>query len=655
MPNGQPRRCLDALESRGRSSASGPQCPARGARAHGRLVSRRARRGGTPDSGAPCAAAARATRQGGSRPSRRARPLSGEAASSSERRRAVDRGRAPRRRAAQRLALLPGRRPDLLLHDRLGRRPRSPAGDRDRVRLVAARGARRGGRRAELPRALPRHRRDPGAAAAPARARRVLRDRPSGCSAAGLARLGAVAWIVAPYAVDPALRRPLPRPLGRSDPPPAPRPLRRWATSPRWSARAVPRTCCSATSTRPAGRRLPSPASSRASRSGLKPSTGLFLAGARGRRRLRAPAAWAAAFVLGARARRSDTRVWKYRGLGNLPCSQLVRDERARAGRSAGPRRRERYPQVRQPRLEHLEQKSRRDPRVLLEQPARRVDPDRRRDSARCGGPRPKRRLARRLARRLRHRQGHTRRGLGRHGVVLAAAQPRLAGLPVARRLDPRARADPRPARLDRHAAAPRPRRLSAHVLGRGRRARLLPLVVRRVRSRATSVQPRPDATTGANLYLPVDPSFHVDATAAGGAVTLSWRGPRPAACGRRTSSCARRRPAAPDDALGCDRRTGASAARSHDGVSATAAAPFVDRPGPGRWVYRVAQAASYTGRPSEGDPLVYSEPVTVRVATADRPPSAARARRGARAAAPAGRSRRSAGRARSSSGATRG
>jgi hypothetical protein len=140
----------------------------------------------------------------------------------------------------------------------------------------------------------------------------------------------------------------------------------------------------------------------------------------------------------------------------------------------------------------------------------------------------------------------------------------------------------------------------------------LLPLVV-------VAALPRDVAHHGVqdhvrNLYIPVDPSFALDATVRGQSVRLTWRGP--ATGGVRPTYLVFRAPTTgnfPKDGLVCDTspvptcQIGMAEVGYHR-------SSYIDRPGPGPWVYRVAQAADYTGAEGTGDPLVLSTPVRVRV-----------------------------------------
>ena len=116
------------------------------------------------------------------------------------------------------------------------------------------------------------------------------------------------------------------------------------------------------------------------------------------------------------------------------------------------------------------------------------------------------------------------------------------------------------------------------------------------------------------NLYVPVDSSFTVNATVKGQNVVLTWRGP--ATGGVRPTYLVFRGPTVgdfPKDGLLCDTSPVPTCliAMAELGYHRSS---YVDRPGPGPWVYRVAQAADYTGAEGVGDPLVFSTPVRVRV-----------------------------------------
>ena len=215
-PNGQPRRSLDASRAERALRLPGAHAAPRRARAHDRLVpgarpgacrrlgpppeSSRARPGGSPSR-----ACSRA---------RRSRSRSARSSSSSGLAVARVRAHGP----AQRLALLPGRRPALVLHDRLVARARRPAARRRRLRLavrcslpIAARRGAEVPRRAAGDRASERARAAAGALLAVYALGARIGGRAVGLVAAAL-------WVVAPVGRDPALRPGLPREVRRAVP-----------------------------------------------------------------------------------------------------------------------------------------------------------------------------------------------------------------------------------------------------------------------------------------------------------------------------------------------------------------------------------------------------------------------------------------------------
>ncbi len=115
------------------------------------------------------------------------------------------------------------------------------------------------------------------------------------------------------------------------------------------------------------------------------------------------------------------------------------------------------------------------------------------------------------------------------------------------------------------------------------------------------------------NLYVAVDPAFRPATTVRGGQVTLTWTGPSSGSVRPTYIVWRSRARFAGDDAVDCDSAPVPSCTVRGDELGYTSP-PFVDRPGPGRWVYRVAQAADYTGDAGSGDPLVYSQAVTATV-----------------------------------------
>ena len=188
-----------------------------------------------------------------------------------------------------------------------------------------------------------------------------------------MARLGGDRMGGGPLRGDPALRPPLPRTLGRSDAAPAARAQRHGRLHLDGPACCAPPTCSSGTSTRAAGRqrarrprrRLRARAQAVDRLSSSPAGRGLLLA-----RRFRGlvvfgvalvPAVLTLARVETARAR-------------HLPIFSLVRIGPARGrGSDRLDQSSQRHPQVRQPRLESPGPEPRRNPRILLEQPARRV------------------------------------------------------------------------------------------------------------------------------------------------------------------------------------------------------------------------------------------------------------------------------------------
>jgi hypothetical protein len=72
---------------------------------------------------------------------------------------------------------------------------------------------------------------------------------------------------------------------------------------------------------------------------------------------------------------------------------------------------------------------------------------------------------------------------------------------------------------------------------------------------------------------------------------------------------------ATPTSGLDCPTSSGAPACSiAADDIGATTSTTFTDRPGRGRWVYRVAAAANWLDDPQFGDPYLAGRAVTVRV-----------------------------------------
>ncbi len=113
-------------------------------------------------------------------------------------------------------------------------------------------------------------------------------------------------------------------------------------------------------------------------------------------------------------------------------------------------------------------------------------------------------------------------------------------------------------------------------------------------------------------IAVPVDGGFDFTATARGEAVRLSWE--EPPARGTRLFYKVFRSPTVTDYLCetrnpGADHCTFASEA-----LGATRRTSAVDRPGPGRWTYRVGAAANWVDDPERGDVFLLSTPVTVTV-----------------------------------------
>ncbi len=118
------------------------------------------------------------------------------------------------------------------------------------------------------------------------------------------------------------------------------------------------------------------------------------------------------------------------------------------------------------------------------------------------------------------------------------------------------------------------------------------------------------------NLYVPVDRSFHVAVRSDAGAVGLSW--PDPGSGSVKPTYLVLRVKAGTttDSGINCGPRPGGvpPCVIAMDELGYATARTFVDHPGAGRWVYRVALAASYNADPNGGDPLLYSGPADVKV-----------------------------------------
>jgi hypothetical protein len=118
-------------------------------------------------------------------------------------------------------------------------------------------------------------------------------------------------------------------------------------------------------------------------------------------------------------------------------------------------------------------------------------------------------------------------------------------------------------------------------------------------------------ATLGATFMpVPVNVDLGLSASVRGRRVTLSWRGGKPAG-GPVFFRIWRGR----SDGLTCAPSPGARLCNLVlPEVGVTRVGRFVDRPGGGAWVYRVAIAANWLDDPQYGDPYLVSEPLRVTV-----------------------------------------
>ncbi len=143
----------------------------------------------------------------------------------------------------------------------------------------------------------------------------------------------------------------------------------------------------------------------------------------------------------------------------------------------------------------------------------------------------------------------------------------------------------------------------------------VLPLVVVAAVPKRGSYQAVRDNSR--NLYVPIDRSFKVAGHSAGNTVLLSWPDPGSGSVKPVYIVLRAKAGTTTDEGVNCTDRPGGvrPCVIAMDELSHVAAARvYVDRPGAGTWVYRVALAASYNADPNAGDPLLYSAPVTVTV-----------------------------------------
>jgi hypothetical protein len=118
------------------------------------------------------------------------------------------------------------------------------------------------------------------------------------------------------------------------------------------------------------------------------------------------------------------------------------------------------------------------------------------------------------------------------------------------------------------------------------------------------------------NIYVPVDRSFRVTARGVGGGVALTWPDPGSGSVKPVYIVLRAKAGTTTDNGVNCGPRPGGvpPCVIAMDELAHVTRRAYVDHPGAGRWVYRVALAASYNDDPQAGDPLLYSAPVTVTV-----------------------------------------
>jgi hypothetical protein len=149
-----------------------------------------------------------------------------------------------------------------------------------------------------------------------------------------------------------------------------------------------------------------------------------------------------------------------------------------------------------------------------------------------------------------------------------------------------------------------------------GRYAAALPVVVLGVLPLVLVALARPAAAgryaqdLGGGVQVPVR-SFGLTATRISGDVELRWR-PQETA----TATVAYRVYRTMDPTEDCGEVAGGvpDCVVTSPGIANATSASFVDHPGQGEWIYRVAMTAVYNEDPASGDPLLLSEPVTVTV-----------------------------------------
>jgi hypothetical protein len=124
---------------------------------------------------------------------------------------------------------------------------------------------------------------------------------------------------------------------------------------------------------------------------------------------------------------------------------------------------------------------------------------------------------------------------------------------------------------------------------------------------------PQPRAYEAFGLLRSVDPALRLTATASGRRVHLSWSVTRPG-----TTKVFYRiwRTKAADGGATCVPVAHAAAIcrLAMDDLGAHGGGAFVDKPGPGRWTYRLGIAGNWLNSPLYGDIFSFGQPVVVRV-----------------------------------------
>jgi hypothetical protein len=122
----------------------------------------------------------------------------------------------------------------------------------------------------------------------------------------------------------------------------------------------------------------------------------------------------------------------------------------------------------------------------------------------------------------------------------------------------------------------------------------------------------RADAFTLEGTLVPTSRAFEPQARVRNGSVTLRWRSMEPFA-GRMTYTIYRTSSTA-DVVCGPVPHAPDLCGLYADRVGTTRAPAFVDRPGSGRWIYRIGATANWLDDPQAGDVYVFSRPLRVVV-----------------------------------------